>query len=184
MPISSCPVGRLDPPRTTMGQGKEMRRVPCTPHDSNTMSHTALRCRCRPSGPGGTCWVQAESGCLAARVTRSRGGSLWASPNSSRDGWGTTTSHATCPEGVLASLPPERRERCDPSLRTLPASLGARPPPVPAGWSPPGPSAGSACSSGNRGWGLYLRLVWCRISGDQAVNGTCMQMWGGVQGTN
>ena len=158
--------------------------MPCTPRDSNTMSHTALRCRCRPSGPGGTCWVQAGSGCLAAKVTPSRGGSLWASPNSSRDGWGTTTSRTTCPLAVLASLPPERRERCDPSLRTLPASLGARPPPVPAGWSPPGPSAGSACSSGNRGLGLYWRLVWCRISGDQAVNGTCMQMWGGVQGTN
>ena len=109
-----------------------------------------------------------------------QGGSLWASPNSSRDGSGTTTLRATCPLAVLASLPPERRERCDPSLRTLPASLGARPPPVPAGWSPPGPSAGS----GNRGRGLYLRLVWCRISGDQAVNGTCMQMWGGVPGTN
>ena len=74
MPTSSCPAGRLDPPRSTMGQGKEMRRVPCTPRDSNSMSHTALRCRCRPSGPGGTCWVQAGSGCLAARVTRSRGG--------------------------------------------------------------------------------------------------------------
>ena len=68
--------------------------MPCTPRDSNSMSHTALRCRCRPSGPGGTCWVQAGSGCLAARVTRSRGGSVWASPNSSRDGWGTTTSRA------------------------------------------------------------------------------------------
>ena len=109
---------------------------------------------------------------------------MWASPNSSRDGWGTTTSRAICPLAVLASLPPERRERCDPTLRTLPASLGARPPPVPAGWAPPGPSAGSACSSGNRGRGLYWRLVWCPISGDQAVNGTCMQMWGGVQGKN
>ena len=113
MPTSSCPAGRLDPPRSTMGQGKEMRRVPCTPRDSNSMSHTALRCRCRPSGPGGTCWVQAGSGCLAARVTRSRGGSVWASPSSSRDGWGTTTSRAICPLAVLASLPPERRERCD-----------------------------------------------------------------------
>ena len=74
MPTSSCPTGRLDPPQSTMGQGKEMRRVPCTPRDSNSMSHTALRCRCRPSGPGGTCWVHAGSGCLAARVTRSRGG--------------------------------------------------------------------------------------------------------------
>ena len=55
--------------------------MPCTPRDSNSMSHTALRCRCRPSGPGGTCWVQAGSGCLAARVTRSRGGSVWASPS-------------------------------------------------------------------------------------------------------
>ena len=33
--------------------------MPCTPRDSNTMSHTALRSRCRPSGAGGTCWVQA-----------------------------------------------------------------------------------------------------------------------------
>ena len=74
MPTGSCPAGRLPPPRTTMGQGKEMRMVPCTPRDSNTMSHTALRCRCSPSGPGGTCWVQAGSGCLVARVTRSRGG--------------------------------------------------------------------------------------------------------------
>ena len=109
MPTSSCPVGRLAPPLTTMGQGKEMRKVPCTPRDSKTMSHVALRCRCRPSGPGGTCWVQAGSGCLAARVTRSRGGgSLGASPNSSRDGMGTTTWRATCPVAVLASLPPER----------------------------------------------------------------------------
>ena len=172
MPTSSCPAGRLAPPLTTMGQGKEMRKVPCTPRDSNTMSHTALRCRCRPSGPDGPCWVQAGSGCLAARVTRSRGGSVWASPSWSRDGMGTTTSRATCPVAVLASLPPERPERRDPSLRTLPASLGGRPPQEPAGWSPPGPLGGPACSSGNRGRGLYLRLVWCRISGDQAVNGT------------
>ena len=104
-----------------------------------------------------------------------QGGSVWASPNSSRDGMGTTTSRATCPAAVLASLPvpPERPERREPSLRTLPASLGARPPPVPTGWSPPGPSGGSACSSGNRGRGLYLRLAWCRISGDHAMNGTC-----------
>ena len=173
MTTSSCPEGRLAPPLTTMGQGKEMRNVPCTPRESKTMSHTALRCRCRPSGPGGTCWVRAGSGCLAAKVTRSRGGSVWASPNSSRDGMGTTTSRATCPVAVLASLPHERPERRDPSLRTLPASLGGRPPPVPAGWSPPGPSWGSACSSGKRGRGLYLHLVWCQISGDHAVNGTC-----------
>ena len=147
--------------------------MPCIRRDSKTMSHAVLRCRCRPSGPGGTYWVQAGSGCLAARVTRSRGESVWASPNSSRDSMGTTTSRATCPVVVLASLPPKHPQRRDPSLRTLPASLGGRPPPVPAGWSPSGPSGGSACSSGNRGRGLYLHLVWCRISGDQAVNGTC-----------
>ena len=126
-----------------------------------------------PIGPGRHLLIQAGSGCLAARVTRSKGGSVWASPNSSRDGMGTTTSRATCLVAVLASLPPEGPKRRDPSLRTLPASLGGRPPPEPAGGSPPGPSGGSACSSGNRGRGLYLRLVWCRISGDQAVNGTC-----------
>ena len=99
---------------------------------------------------------------------------MWASPKSSRDGMGTTTSRATCPAAVLASLPvpAERPERCEPSLRTLPASLGGRPPPVPAGRSPLVPLVGSPCSSGNRGRGLYLRLVWCRISGDHAKNGT------------
>ena len=51
-----------------------MRRMPFTPWDSKTMSHTAERSRCRPSGPGGTFGVQAGSGCLWARVTRSRGG--------------------------------------------------------------------------------------------------------------
>ena len=100
---------------------------------------------------------------------------MWASLNSSRDGMGTTTSRATCPAAVLASLPvpPERPKRRKPSLRTLLASLGARAPPVPAGWSPPGHSGGSACSSGNRGRALYLRLAWRRTSGEHAVNGTC-----------
>ena len=174
MPTRSCPAGRLGPTLTTMGQGKEMRKVPCTPHDSTTMSHTAVRCRRRPSGPGGTCRVQAGSGCLTARVTRSRGGSVWASPNSSRDGMGTTTLRATCPVAVLASLPPERPERRNPSLRTLPASLAWRPSTTGAcGLVASGAFGGSACSSGNRGRGLYLRLAWRRISGDHAVNGTC-----------
>ena len=99
---------------------------------------------------------------------------MWASPKSSRDGWGTTTSHAKCLAAVLASLPvpAECAERREPSLRTLPASLGGRPPPVPPGRSPPVPPGGSPCSSGNRGRGLYLRRVWCRISGDHAKNGT------------
>ena len=153
-----------------------MRKVPCTPRDSRNMSHTAEGCPCRPSGPGGTCWVQPGSGCLAARVTRSKGGgSVWDSPKSLRDGMGTTTSRATCAAAVLASLPvpAERPERREPSLCTLLASLGGRPPPVPTGRSPPVPPGGSPCSSGNRGRGLYLRLVWCRISGDHAKNGTC-----------
>ena len=56
-----------------------------------------------------------------------QGGSVWAVPKSSRDGMGTTTSRGTCPELVLASLPPpaERPERREPSLRPLPASLGS-----------------------------------------------------------
>ena len=170
------PLGQVaPPPLTTMGQGKEMRKVPCTPRDSKTMSHMAVTCRCRPSGPGGTCWVQAGSGCLAARVTRSKGGSVWASPKSSRAGMGTTTSRATCPAAVLVSLPvpAERPERREPSLRTMLALLGGRLPPVPAGGSPPVPPGSSPCSSGNRGRGLYLRLVWCRIFGEHAKNGTC-----------
>ena len=147
---------------TTMGQGKVMRRVPCTPRDSKTMSHTAERCRCRPSGPEGTFCVQAGSGCLRAIVTRSGGGSLWAVPKSSRKGMETTTSYGACPAPELTSLWPsaERPERREPSLRSLPASLGVRPPPVPPG--------GSLCSSVNRGRGLNRRRVWCRMSGDHA----------------
>ena len=76
--------------------------------------------------------------------------------------------------GLAAGACQTSRERREPSLRTLPASLGGRPPPVPAGRSPPVPLGGSPCSSGNRGRGLYLRLVWCRISGDHAKNGTCI----------
>ena len=90
------------------------------------------------------------------------------------DGMRTTTSRATCPAPVLASppAPAERPERREPSLRALPASLGARPPPVPPGRSPPVPPGRSPCSSGNRARGWYLRLVWCRMSGDHAKNGT------------
>ena len=88
MPPSSCSSGRLEPPMTTMGQGKAMRRMPYTPRASKVMSHTAERCRCRPSGPGGILCVQAGSGCLGARVTRSREGSRWAVPKSSRTAWG------------------------------------------------------------------------------------------------
>ena len=151
---------------TTMGRGKEMRRVPCTPRDSKTMSHTVERCRCRPSCPGGTFLVQAGSGCLGARVTQPRGVSVWASPKSSRDGMGTTTSRATTPAPVLASLPApaERPERREPSPRAMPASLGARPAPVPPGQLP--------CSSGNRPRGWYLRRARCRMSGDHAKNRT------------
>ena len=147
---------------TTMRQGKEMRRVPCTPRGCKTMSHTAERCRCPPSGQGGTFCVQAGSGCLGARVTRSGEDSVWTVPKSSRDSMGTTSSRGTCPATVLASLPvrAERPERREPTLRPLPDSLGVRPPPVPPGGSP--------CSSGNRGRGLYRRRVWCRMSGDHA----------------
>ena len=142
--------------------GAEMRRVPCTPRDSKTMSHTAERCRCRPSGPGGTFCVQDGSGCLGGRVTPSRGGSVWAVPKSSRDGIGPTTSRGACPAPVLASLPPptERPERREPSLRPLPALLRVRPPPVPPGGSP--------CSSRKRGPGLNRCRAWCRMSGDHA----------------
>ena len=46
----------------------------CTSRASEAMSHTAERCCCGPLGPGGTFCVQAGSGCLLARVTRSTGG--------------------------------------------------------------------------------------------------------------
>ena len=184
MPTSSCPAGRLPPPPDHNGAGEGDAEAALHPPRLQHHVPHGTEMPLPPIRPGRHLLGPGRIRLPGGQGDPVKGGSLWASPNSSRDGWGTTTSGATCPLAVLASLPPERRERCDPSLRTLPASLGARLPPVPAGWSPPGPSAGSACSSGNRGRGLYLRLVWCRISGDQAVNGTCMQMWGGVPGTN
>ena len=128
MPTMSCALGKMEPPMTTMGQGKEMRRVPCTPRDSKTMSHTAERCRCRPPGPGGTFCVQAGSGCLEARVTRSKGGLRWAVPKSSRDGMGMTTSRAACPARELFSLwEPCRASRAPRALTALTAGLARGP---------------------------------------------------------
>ena len=97
-----------------------------------------------------------------------KGGSVWAVPKSSRNGMGTTTSRGACPVPELALLwpPAQRPQRCEPSLRSLPASLGVRPPLVPPG--------GSLCCLGScrRGRGLNQRRVWCRMSGDHAWNGT------------
>ena len=184
MPTRSFPAGRLAPPLTTMGLGKEMRKVPCTPRDSKTMCRTALRCRCRPTGPGGTCWVQAGSGCLAARVTRSRGGSVWASPNLSRDGMGTTTWRATCPAAVLASLPvpPERPERR--SLTAHTAGLARRPSTTGAcGLVATGAFGGLGVLLGQSGPGLVLALgVVPNIRRPRDERD--LQMWGSVQGTN
>ena len=138
-----------------------MRRVPCSPRDSKTMSHMAERCRCRPSGPGGTFCVQAGFGCLGARVTRSRGelGVGGAQVLASRHGDDHLPQRMprTGAGLVVAAERPVRRQ---PSLRPLPAALGVRPPPVPPGGSP--------CSSGNRGRGLKRRRAWCRMSGDHA----------------
>ena len=87
------------------------------------------------------------------------------------DGMGMTTSRLACPAPDLASLwpPAVRPERREPSLRSLPASPGARPPPVPrAGYL--------SCSGGcTRGRGVNPRQLWCRMSGDPAWNGTYRQ---------
>ena len=87
-------------------------------------------------GPGATLCYQAGSGCLAARVTRAKGGSRWAVPKSSRDGMGMITSRlAPCPRPApeLASLRPPAAHpgRAHASLRSLGASLRARPAPEP-----------------------------------------------------
>ena len=184
MPTGSCPAGRLAPPPDDNGAGEgDAEGALHPPRLQHHVPH-GTEMPLPPIGPGRHLLGPGRIRLPGGQDDPVQGGVVVGVAQLPRDGWGTTTSRATCPVAVLASLPPGRRERCDPSLRTLPASLGARPPPVPAGWSPPGPSAGSACSSGNWGRGLYLRLLWCRISGDQAVNGTCMPMWGGVPGTN
>ena len=108
---------------------------------------------------------------------------MWASPNSSRDGMGTNTWRATCPVAVLASLPPERPERRDPSLRTLPASLGGRPPLEACGLVATGAFGGLGVLLGQSGPGLVLALgVVPNIR--QASGERDLQMWGGVQATN
>ena len=60
-------------------------------------------------------------------------------PKSLWDGMGTATSRTACPAPELASLWPRvvRPEHREPSLRSLPASLGARPRPVPGPHRPP-----------------------------------------------
>ena len=107
---------------------------------------------------------------------------MWASPKSSRDGMGTTTSRATCPAAVLASLPvpAERPERREPSLCTLPASLGDRPPPVPTGRSPPVPSGRLAVLLGQSGPRVVLALgVVPNIRRPREERD--LQMWGSVK---
>ena len=81
-------------------------------------------------------------------------------PKSSRDGMGTITSRpAACPRPApeLASLRPPavRPRRTEASLRSLAASLGARPPPV--------LRAASLSSSGTctRWCGVNRRRAWC-----------------------
>ena len=174
MPTSTCPSGRLGPPLTTMGQGKEMRRVPCVPRDFKTMSHTAERCRCRPSGPDGTFWVQAGSGCLAARVTRSRGelGVGLAQVVAGRNGHDHLARHMPRTGAGLATGAC-RTSRAPRALTARTAGLARGP--STTGASGPvatGASGRSPCSSGNRARGWYLRRVWCRMSGDHAKNGT------------
>ena len=183
MPTSSCPAGKLGPPLTTMGQGKEMRKVPCTPRDSNTMSHTALRCRCCPSGPGGTCWVQAGSGCLAARVTRSRGGVGVgvAQLVAGRHGHQHLARHMPCGGAGLAA---SRTSRAPRPLTTHTAGLARRPSSAGAcGLVATGAFGGLGVLLGQSGPGLALALgVVPNIR--QPSGERDMQMWGGVQSTN
>ena len=104
---------------------------------------------------------------------------MWASPKPSRDGMGTTTSHATCPVAVLASLPvaPERPELREPSLRTLPSTTGA------CGLVATGASGRLGVLLGQSGQGLVLALgVVPNIRRPRGERD--LQMWGSVQGTN
>ena len=92
-------------------------------------------------------------------------------PESSRDGMGTITSrpvpYPRPPPEVASLRPPQvRPERADASLRSLEASLGARPPAVP--WAA---SLSSPCTC-TRWCGVHRRRAWCRISGDHTWNGT------------
>ena len=77
-------------------------------------------------------------------------------PKSSRDGMGTTTSRTACPAPELVSMwpPAVHPEHREASLRSLPASLGARPRPLPRAASL---SCSGACT---RGRGMNRHRVW------------------------
>ena len=127
------PLGKVGPPRDHHGAGE--RDVEGALHPPGLQDHVPMaeRRRCRPSGSGGTFWVQARSGCLAARVTWSRGGLVWAWPKSSGDGMGTTTSRATCPAGgaglaagaCRTSIPPRALTAHTAGLARGPSTPGA-----------------------------------------------------------
>ena len=171
MPTSSCPSGRLEPPMTTMGQGTEMPRVPCTPRASKAMSHTVERCRCRPSGPGGTFSVQAGSGCLGARVTRSKGGVEVGGVQVLAGRHGDDhLPHGMPRTRAGLAMAPCNASGAPRAVTKLAAAL-ARGPSLPVR---PG---GSLCCSGSctRGRGLNRRRLWCRMSGNHARNGTYKQ---------
>ena len=117
---------------------------PCTPWDSTASSHTPETCFSRLSGPGASFCYQVGSGCLAAKVTRAKGGARWAVAKSSRDGMAITTSRPGLrphPPLMLAVLrsPALWSARFEHVLRSLRASLGDRPAPDPLARSPPSP---------------------------------------------
>ena len=89
------------------------------------MSHTAERCRCRPSGPGGTFCVQAGSDCLGARVTRT--GALGMGGAQVLAGRHGNEHLAQRMPGVVLAAAPCRTSRAPRALTALTAGLARGP---------------------------------------------------------
>ena len=110
---------------------------------------------------------------------------MWASLKSSRDGMGTTTSCATCPVAVLASLPVPFGTSRAPRALTMHIAGLARRPSTTGAYGPvvTGASMRLAVLLGHSGLGLVLALGVVpnirRPRGEQDL-----QMWGSVQSTN
>ena len=156
-----------------MGQGKEMRRVPCTPATPTPYVPHGTEVPLPPIGrgrhllgpgrirlPGGQGDpVQGGVDVGVAQLVAGRLGHHHLARHMAPGGAGLAASRTS---RVLRLLTAHTAV-----LAWRPSTAGA------CGLVATGAFGGLSVLLGQSGRGLYLRLVWCRISGDQAVNGTC-----------
>ena len=172
MPTSSCPARRLAPhpplDRVTLAARQPdpawTQQVPPGPDGRQRHLSAVWDMVLEPRGVQGTFRISfpcptLKVGVGVAQLVAGRHGHHHLARRMPRGGAGL----AAC----RTSKAPQPLTAHNPGLARRPSTTGA------CGLVATGAFGGSACSSGNRGRGLKLRLAWCRISGDQAVNGTC-----------